>query len=67
MTREQLQRELGFGKAYTNRKIREGMPTTTVEDAKEWLEEHAKRGKPGVRSKAPNPAAAVLLVEGSST
>jgi hypothetical protein len=67
MTREQLQRELGFSKSYTCARIKEGMPTDSIEAAKQWLEENQKRGKPGVRSKGPKPAATVLPVDGSST
>jgi hypothetical protein len=68
MTRQQLQDALGFQKAYTNKLIGKGMPTTSVEDARKWLEEHQVRGKPGVRSKgAPRTAALVLPVEGDST
>jgi hypothetical protein len=67
MTREQLQRELGFSKSYTCARIKEGMPTDSIESAKQWLDKNQKRGKPGVRSKAPKPAATVLINDGNST
>src|SRR5260221_5901398 len=67
MTSKQLQNALGFSKSYVNRKIREGMPTESVEDAQRWLEEHAKRGKPGGRSKGPKPAAPVFVTGETST
>ena len=65
MTREQLKDALGFTKSYVNRKIREGLPTETVEATREWLEKNARLKVGSYAKNALKAAVAVLPVDGS--